>query len=291
MSETKKEPWLLVLLKGQIFNKDAEVLGRGPWVLFGAVVLISAILAAFPFVNDKFTSALRSTNPALYPGLDQVFDEVRTRGWDLEVVQGKLTTGPSVPPQAVLGGWKVVFEPAGGDGQALAQAVGDLTSRKIAFFGKTSFGLLDQTNNVQFDGTWSKLEGFRSADTVKIPSAKLIPLVLYASATGGLPQTILTILLLMFIQVVFLTVILGFLLSLSKIQILGTQIGAKRTVGFISSLKTTGFVTLGPALLICVGLSFLPGASGVSWVGFSALFGMRIVFIYMGRFRNKKKEA
>ena len=95
----------------------------------------------------------------------------------------------------------------------------------------------------------------------------------------------------MFIQVVFLTVILGFLLSLSKIQILGTQIGAKRTVGFISSLKTAGFVTLGPALLICVGLSFLPGASGVSWVGFSALFGMRIVLIYMGRFRNKKKEG
>jgi hypothetical protein len=278
-------------MKGQILNKDAEALGRAPWALFVAVVLVSSILAAFPFVNDKFTSAVRSTNPALYPGLDQVFDEIRTRGWDLEVVKGNLTTGPTVPPQAVLGGWKVVFEPAGGDGQALAQAVGDLTSRKIAFFGKNHFGLLDQTNDVQFDGTWSKLEGFRSADTAKIPSAKLLPLVLYASATGGLPQTIMTIMLLMFVQVVFLTVVLGFLLSLSKIQILGTQIGAKRTVGFVSSLKTTGLVTLGPGLLICVGLSFIPGASGVSWVGFSALFGMRIVLIYMGRFRNKKKPA
>ena len=32
------------------------------------------------------------------------------------------------------------------------------------------------------------------------------------------------------------------------------------------------------------------GGSGLSWVAFTLLFGARIVFLYMARFRNKEKK-
>jgi hypothetical protein len=35
----------------------------------------------------------------------------------------------------------------------------------------------------------------------------------------------------------------------------------------------------------------IPGASMFVWIGFSLLFGTRVVFVYMARFRNKKKVA
>ena len=112
--ETKRDPWLLVLMKGQVLNGSAEALGKGPWWLLALVLLATTMLAAFPFVNDKFTTALRSTDPALYPGLEAVFDEILARQWDLAVETSRLTTGPGVPAQARVGDWLVVFEPAAG---------------------------------------------------------------------------------------------------------------------------------------------------------------------------------
>jgi len=118
----------------------------------------------------------------------------------------------------------------------------------------------------------------------------MIQIFLYSSATGGVTQAYVTVLALMFVQVLSLTIIMGFLLSLSKIMIAGTSLGSsRRGAGFFASLKTTAGVAIGPALLLCVILFSVPGAGGVSWVGFTLLYGARIVFIYMARFRNKKK--
>lgn len=290
---TKREPWLLLLVKGQVSNRAAEAMGKGPWWLFVLVVVLNGLLTAFPIANDNNLYAFRSTNPANYPGLYQVFDAFKQQKWSVAVEKGYFTTGEGVPAQTRVGDWLVVFEAAGGNPDVITQAVGSsgTTVQKIAFFGKTHLGLIDQTTQKQFDGSWETLGWFRSPDLQTIPTGKLTTMVLTQTATARLPQTTLITELIMFVQVVMLTVILGFLLSLTKVHVAGTVLGAKRAAGFAASMKTTGFVALGPAFLTALILSFIPGASGVSWVVFTLLFGGRVVLVYMARFRNKNKKA
>lgn len=293
MNAAKKEPWLLVLMKAQVSNKSAEAMGKGPWWLFVVSVFVTAMLAAFPIANDNSLFAFRSTNPAYYPGLSKVFDEIKKQEWDLSVAKGYLSTGPGVPAQVRVGDWLVIFEPAGGNPGALTEALGSsgTTIQKIAFFGKTHLGLLDPQTERQFDGTYELLSWFKTSEILSIPTPKLTSMVLNQAATARVPQVTLMTELIMFVQVVLLTVVLGFLLSLSAVHVAGTQLGTKRAAGFLASLRTTGFVALGPALLTALVLSFLPGAAGVSWVVFTLLFGGRIVVIYMARFRNKNRPA
>jgi len=291
MNEAKKEPWLLVLMKGQVSNRAAEALGKGPWWLFVVTVFVTAMLAAFPISNDNSLYAFRSTNPAYYPGLAAVFEEIKTQKWDLAVDKGFLVAGAGVPAQTRVGDWLVVFEPAGGNPQVLADAVGSsgTTVTKIAFFGKTHLGLIDQQTAKQFDGTYEMLTWFKTSEIQNLPTGKLTSMVLNQTALARIPQVTLMTELIMFVQVVLLTVVLGFLLSLSAVHVTGTHLGIKRAAGFLASLRTAGFVALGPALVTALVLSFFPGASGISWVAFTLLFGIRIVLIYMGRFRNKNK--
>lgn len=293
MGEEKREPWLLVLMKGQVSNKSAEALGKGPWWLFVVTVFVTSMLSAFPIANDNSLYAFRSANPVNYPGLAKVFDEIKRQKWELSVDRSVLSTGPGVPAQTRVGDWLVVFEPAGGNPETLTQAVGasGTTILKVAFFGKTHLGLIDQQTQKQFDGTWDLLNWFKTSEITSIPTSKLTSMVLAQTATARIPQTTLLTELIMFVQVVLLTFVLGFLLSLSKVHVSGTHLGIKRAAGFLASLKTAGFVALGPALLTAVALSFFPGGSGLSWVAFTLLFGVRIVILYMARFRNKKANS
>lgn len=288
----KKEPWLLVLMKGQVSNKHAELMGKGPWWLFVLAIFVTSLLAAFPIVNDNSLFAFRSTNPANYPGLYQVFNEIKRQNWPLTIEKGFLKTGAGVPAQTRVGDWLVVFEPAGGSAQALQEAVGSsgTTILKVAFFGNTHLGLIDQSTEKQFDGTYELLSWFSTPNIQTIPTGKLTSMVLNQTATARLPQMNLMTALIMFVQEVLLTVVLGFLLSLSSVHVLGTNVGLKRAAGFLASLRTVGFVALGPALLVALVLSFIPGASGISWVAFTLLYGGRVVVIYMARFRNKPKN-
>jgi len=286
----RAQPWPLTLLVGQLRNREAEALGRFPWWGAALAVVLAAVLAAFPFINDKFTTAVRSTNPGLYPGLTEVFATMGDRGWVLKVEGGRLTAGAGVPGRTKVGAWLVVVEPAGGGVPGLEQAVAaDGSVQKVAFFGTTRWGLLDGSTEARFDGTWTKLEGFTTADLGKVPAAKLLPIILFAGATGDVVPAMAATFLLMFVQVVFLTVVLGFLLSLSKVQIAGTPLGARRGAGFAASLKATALLTPGPALLVAVALSFFPGASALSWVVYTLLLGLRIVVLYMGRFSARSK--
>lgn len=289
----KKEPWLVVLMKGQITNKHAELLGKGPWWMFVVVVFLTAMLAASPIASENGRFALESTNPALYPGLDGVFAEIQQKGWELKVDKGFLVTGAGVPSQTRIGDWLVVFEPAGGNSQALQEAVGTsgTTIIKVAFFGRTNLGLIDQETEKQFNGTWDGLPGFQIPERVPTDPAQLTALVLAKTATARIPQTTLMTELFMFVQVTMLTVVLGFLLSLSKVHIRGTFVGQKRAAGFLASLRTAGFIGLGPALLTAVVFSLIPGSSGLAFVTFTLLFGGRIVLIYMARFRNKNRQS
>lgn len=277
---SRPQPWPLTWLVGQVRNREAEALGAWPWGGACLAVVLAATLAAFPFVNDKFTYAVRSTNPALYPGLTGVFEHFQSDHADLKVAQGRLVAGPGVAGVSEASGWTIVVESAGG-------RVPDPAPARIAFFGERRWSLVTPAH--QFEGTWSKLEGFTTADLNKVPLAKLQPMLLFASATGDLVPTMAATWMLMFVQVVFLTVVLGFLLSLSKVQIAGTTLGARRGVGFAASLRTTAFLTVGPGLVVAVALSFFSGASALSWVVYTLLIGLRIVVLYMGRFNAKPK--
>lgn len=293
MIETKREHWLPVLLRSQVSNKEAEKLGTSPWWLFIAVILATTALSAFPLVNDQFKTVIASTNPANYPGLGTVFKKIESEKWLLRIDGGKLSTEGGVPAQVLLGKWLVVFESAGGSPDLLMKTMNGSEgneARGVVFFGKTHFGIVDQDTKNKFDGTYGNLGGFRTADLSKVPADRMVEIFLYSSATGTVSRNYATVMLLMFVQVVSLVVIMGFLLSLSKVMIAGTSLGTSpRGAGFISSLKTAAGVALGPALLLCILLFPVPGGGAVSWVGFTLLFGGRIVFIYMARFRNKKK--
>ncbi|MEI8096424.1 MAG: hypothetical protein WCG80_19600 [Spirochaetales bacterium] len=299
MSEEKKTGWMVTLLRAQFRNAEAEVMGKSPWVLFGVVLLLTALLTAFPFVNDKQRTAIESTNPGLYPGISSVFKAVADAGWDLHVeknllVAGKDAAGQAVPAQTRFGTWLIIVEPAGGSQEVLKAALGSTsgtTVQRIVFFGISHFGILDQTTERQFDGTYDLLQWFGPDSLNKLPAADLTKRFLYMSATATLPQVQAGVSMLMFVQIVFLVFLLGFLLSLSKVQVRGLGVNRLRGVGFTSSLRTAGAVALGPALLICVALWPFTGAGSLSWAAFTLIYGFRIVLVYMGRFRDKKKKG
>jgi hypothetical protein len=284
-------PWPLRLMRAQVINKDAEALASLPFPLFIALVIISSILLAFPFVNDRFITATTSANPALYPGLQEVFEQLAATGWEFRVDGTGLHTGPGVPATRRFGDWLVIFEPAGGDPAQLAQASGLDAATSVVFFGKTHVGMLAQATHRQFDGTWEKLAGFSIRDFDKVPAARLLPIILYASATGGLTGAFLSVNLLMLAQVAMMGVLMGFLLSLTRVHAAGTGLGNLRGVGFIASWKTVTGVAIGPALLLAVLMYAIPGVGGFSWLAFSLIYAVRVVLIYMGRFRNKKKPG
>jgi hypothetical protein len=77
---------------------------------------------------------------------------------------------------------------------------------------------------------------------------------------------------------------------LSKVHISGTAVGARRGAGFAASLKTVAVVSIAPALLMTVVAFVFTGIGAITWIGFSLFFGIRVVFVYMGRFRNKAKK-
>ncbi len=294
MTDAKREPWLLILLKAQFFTKDAEAMGKSPWIMLPLVLVVTALLAAFPFINDKQVNAIRSSDPALYPGLENVFREIGNKKWDLHVEGKTLVTGPGVPAQTRVGKWLVVIEPAGGSQQVLSDAFGSnsgTTQQKIVFFGKVHFGIFDQSTGAQFDGTYEQLGWFGPEALQKIPLRELTVKFLFMAATVGFGQVQAAVSLLMFVQVVFLVFILGFLLSLSRIQVRGLSVNKNRAVGFFSSLRTAGAVSLGPALLCCVALTWIPGAGAISWVVYTLFYGVRIIVLYMARFPNKRSLA
>jgi len=275
MNEKNRDPWLLVVLKGQWFRTEALALAAGPWVLWAIVVVLASALTAFPLVNDRFAAALKATEVDRYPGLEAVFQASLDGKWGLAVDQGQLHTAPGAPAQTRVGDWLVVIEPAGGDSQALARAagLGGTSGGKVAFFGKTRFGLLDRSTQTRFDGAWTKLEGFRSADLARIPLAQILPLVLYAGATGALVPEMYGFWALILGQLVLLALVVGFALSRA----------ATAPGGFWTSVKTAGFQVLGPAVVVALVLSFCPGWGFLSWVVFTLLFGLRVALVTRGQ--------
>ena len=249
MEEEKRNSWLLLLIKGQFDNKAAQTLGQGPWWLLVVVLLFTVVFAAIPAVNDGFTAARNSAEVARYPGLAEALDQIPAQGWNFTVVHGQLTTAQGVPAQAVLGGWTFVFESPGGN---LAEAA--LAGHKVSYFGASEWLLRDEKGVVLFSGTWDKLSGFQASDLVKNPAAKLLPLLLYASAAGSAVQGMFTSFALMAALVLALTALLGLL----------------------GSVRTAGFLSLAPALVTLASIAFLQGVGWMSWFAFPLVFGARM---------------
>jgi hypothetical protein len=214
-------------------------------------------------------------------------------GWDFKVEKSHLVTGAGVPAQAKLGTWTVVVEPAGGNQQVLAAALGTnsgTSDQKVLYLGSSNFGIIDQSTGRQFDGSYELLGWFTSENLQKLPATKATQQLLFMGATAGLPGVQASVSMLMFVQVVFLVFLLGFLLSLSKMQVRGLGVNPLRAAGFPSSLRTAGAVALGPALLVCLVLWPFPGAGAISWAAFTILYGVRIIVVYTGRFPDKQKK-
>lgn len=291
MSETPapKPNMLLTVFRAQLNNADADRAGKISWVAFVAIIVIVTFITAFPFVNDRFTEAFKSTNPDRYPGVYEVFRGVASQPWQLSIANGELSVSADVPPKASIGDWTVLFEPAGMTMEAFMASPEAEKANKVVFFGKKNFAIAVLKDGANLGGGYTSLNGFKSEDLRKGDPEKIARYFIYAVATGGVGLTWAMITILMLFQDVFLVILLGFLLSLSKISIGGASVGQRRGAGFAASVKTTCVVSLGPALLTSVIAMLIPGLGMFVWIGFSLLFGMRVVFVYMGRFRNKKK--
>jgi hypothetical protein len=282
---------LLTVFRAQVSSRDADLAGKISWPAFVAIIIMVTFITAFPFVNDRFTTAFRATNPDLYPGIYQVFRGVAAQPWQLEIKGGELSASADVPATTRMGDWTVVFEPAGMTMEAFMASDAAAQEERVVFFGKKNFAIANLKTGDNLNGGYTSLNGFRSEDLRKGDPDKITRYFIYAVSTGGVAFTFVMTTFLMLFQDVFLVILLGFLLSLSKISVGGASVGSRRGAGFAASVKTTCVVSLGPALLTSVIAMMIPGASMFVWIGFSLLFGMRVVFVYMARFRNKKKAA
>ncbi len=296
---SRLEPGIVVLAKAQFLNQAAEDAGRLPFWLCALALALSILVACFPLVRERYRSAMLSSNPARYPEIGLALRSAALKGWDLRVEGGMLRAGASAPAHARIGSWDVLIEPAtassGAEMSAEPNKMGlapeeEGSDRRLILFGSNRFAVSDARSGNSLSGSWEELEGFELKNLSGPDVEKKINMFLFSSATSGLRRESILISLITAVQVLLLCLMLGFLLSLSKVKAQGSTLSTKRAAGFMCSLKTTMVVGLGPSLAVALIVFFFPLAAGMSWMLFTLFFGGRIVLIYMGRFKNKKSR-
>jgi hypothetical protein len=275
---------LVTLASSWWSNKAAERCALLPWALVLGVFLASSLAIALPFGAGRWRDARASAELSRYPGLGAAFMAVAERGGGFAVRDGSFKADSDAPREFEINGWRVSLGAEGGP---------EPDGPKALWFGADRFVVSNPDTGYALASDWLPFEGldaglFRRASQDRLAMAELIAGMLYTAAFTGMGSTILTVGLLMLVQNLFFITILGLFLSLSALRKGLRPEGAGTRIEPLKGIKVAASAIAGPAFLVgLIGLLLPALNAALLWLAYSLLGGIRIVLIYMARYRSK----
>jgi hypothetical protein len=275
---------LVTLASSWWSNKAAERCAGLPWPLVLGVFLASSLAIALPFGAGRWRDARASAELSRYPGLGAAFMAVAERGGEFSVQDGSFKADPGAPREFEINGWRVSLGAEGGPAPDGPKALWFGADRLVVSNPETGYALASDW--LPFEGIDAAL--FRRAAQDRLSMAELIAGMLYTAAFAGMGSTILTVGLLMLVQNLFFITILGLFLSLSALRKGLRPDGAGTRIEPLKGIRVAASAIAGPAFLVgLVGLLLPALNAALLWLAYSLLGGVRIVLIYMARYRSR----
>ncbi len=274
---------LVTLASSWWSNKAAERCAGLPWALALGVFLASSLAIALPFGAGRWREARDSAALAHYPGLGAAFMAAAETGGEFAVRGGAFMADPEAPREFEANGWRVSLGAEGGPAPE---------SGKTLWFGADRFVLSNPDTGYALASDWLPFEGldaslFRRASEDRMAMAELIGGMLYTAAFAGMGSAILTVGLLMLVQNLFFVTILGLFLSLSALRKGLRPHGTGTRIEPLKGIKIAACALAGPAFLVGLLGLLLPALNAaLLWLAYSLLGGIRIVLVYITRYRS-----
>lgn len=274
---------LVTLASSWWSNKAAERCAGLPWALALGVFLASSLAIALPFGSGRWREAKDSADLAHYPGLGAAFLAIAEAGGEFAVRGGSFVADPAAPLEFERNGWRVWLGAEGGPASE---------SGKALWFGADRFAVSNPDTGYALASDWLPFEGldaalFRRASQDRLAMAELIGGMLYTAAFAGMGSAILTVGLLMLVQNLFFITILGLFLSLSALRKGLRPHGTGARIEPLKGIKIAAGALSGPAFLVGIIGLLLPALNAaLLWLAYSLLGGIRIVLVYIARYRS-----
>jgi hypothetical protein len=273
----------ITLVKGQFINRSAEECGKFPGAVSVLLLILSSLMMAFPFMYSRYTESVNNGQATHYRGLGSAWLALANEGGAFRIEKGSFIPDSQAPRSLKFAGWTVFLGdvPAKEEtGPFLAFVKGRVLVHSGDFGVNGPLSVLNGINGPALEKLSHNFDGFTA----------FVKGSLFSLSTAEVPGAFLQIIGLMFLQNFIFVLVLGMFLAMSGLRIAYQTPGSSRAVGYWSSLKTVAALTVGPALVAALVGGFFPtwGIAIVMMV-YSLLLGVRVILVYMGRFKNKKK--
>ncbi|OJF76180.1 MAG: hypothetical protein BKP49_08520 [Treponema sp. CETP13] len=278
------------IFKAQYSNKAAEKCFGISNFSFVILLIVSIMLLSFSFVMSRVQQGLILSSPNLYPGFGGVLQDMAKQTGDFSVDDGELNVSFNYPRRLESNGWLVVVTD---DAPALVLDEEKTGAYQPMFIlGESSFVISQPATNTSLEGAYRFLGFFSSTEIRKIVNnvndmVTYTKAFLFASATGEIPSSIISMILLMGVQYVFFIFISGLLLTTShRSAIKGTEFWQKTKL--LPSIKIMTVLGFAPSFLLALVSHFNP-TMGVTfgWLLFSIITSVRAVYLYVKRMKAK----
>ncbi|NNM68007.1 MAG: hypothetical protein HKM06_08365 [Spirochaetales bacterium] len=271
------------LVQGQFINRSAEDCGKFPGAVSVLLLILSSLMMAFPFMYSRYTESVNNGQAQHYRGLGSAWLALAGEGGNFKIENGAFVPDPRAPKLLKIAGWTVFL--------------GEAPSKEEAspFLAFVKDRVLIHSGDYGVNGPLSVLNGINGPALEKLEQnfdgfTAFVKGSLFSLSTAEVPGAFVQIIGLMFLQNFIFVLILGMFLAMSGLRIAYQTPGSRRAVGYWASLKTVAALTVGPSLVAALVGGFFPtwGIAIVMMV-YSLLLGVRVILVYMGRFKNKKK--
>jgi len=266
-------------------NAEAEECGKSfGWGGAALCLVLAAAMVAFPLSLSRYREAKAMADPSHWSGIGAAFLEAAAKGGDFRIEGGRFIPDQAAPRESSVQDWRIIL-----DGGEVWNRV---PPGKVLRFGRERITASDGDTKSLLDAPESVLEGVSGADLRELSrdrTAFTIFVKGFLSASAGAPGAILGASLLTLLQAGLFTLVLGFLLSLSRLKIGGSEPSVRRSLGFAVSLRSVAALSTGAGLLAVIVGSVLPRVGPLfAWLIFALALGVRTIMVYIGRFKAKK---
>ena len=233
---------------------------------------------------SRYSICVENGQSSHYPGLGSAWLAVAHEGEGVAFQQGQLVKTPQTPDKVTFNGWTIAFGKAASD---------KLTPPYLAFADRR---VLIESGGSTVNGPAEVLDGIDQKGLLKLSQnfdafTNFVKGSLYALSTVEVPGAFLSIFALMLLQNLIFVLILGMFLAMSGLRIGWRNPDERRRVGYWPSLKTVACVSAGPGLVAAIFGGVVPQwGMAVGMVAYSLLLGLRVILVYMSRFKNKPRE-
>jgi hypothetical protein len=278
------------IFKAQYSNAATEKCSGISVLAFIFLLFVSVMMLSFSFVTSRVQQGLNMSSLLLYPSFGGVLQDMAKKDGEFNVTNGELDISFNYPRRFESNGWLVIVTT--GEPALVLDKEKSATYQPMLILGSNSLVISQPKTNTRLEGDYRYLGFFSTVELRKIVNnvddmVVYTKAFLFAASTGGVPSSILSMILLMGVQYLFFIFIAALLLTISH-RSAAPNTGFWQRTTLLSSLKIMAVIGLGPAFLLAVVSHFNPSL-GVTfgWLLFSLITAGRAVYLYVKRMKSK----